>query len=247
MRKMTFDGAIKAWQQAEPGLPARNLPNRMRAVAICVTACTALVDGIKRNRGVREHATMVRALFRAFALMAWQYPARSVSLGVATNYPPGNCTRCIKSPCKCPPDLFKVPRAAINPAWLEECVWSVQVRMRKLYHGSNMLNGGRWNVATRFLLEVHEALDGDMMEMAHEVALLANGDASRIARDPDEGRTGEDLRERSVEFGDVMLWLAVMANALDIDLGLHADPDFDQTTFIYADEVPLAEGDFEKA
>jgi NTP pyrophosphatase (non-canonical NTP hydrolase) len=183
----------------------------------------------------------------SFAHMAHQYPQRSVSLGIATNYPPGPCTRCQKHKCECPPGQFKVARPTINPAWLRESIYSVQVRMRKLYHGGNMLNGGRWNVACRFLLEVHEALDDDMLEMAALVQRLVAGDTSHLSLDPDQGRMEEELVEKSIEFGDVMLWLAVLANALDVPLALVADREWDMASYVFADEVALAQGEFQTA
>lgn len=245
-RKLSYDRAIVAWQQQE--VPkALNLPNRMLAVATCVATGTALIDSVKRNKSVREQAKLMRTFFHNFSLMAAQYPRRSVSLGIATNYPPGPCTRCGQKKCVCPPGQFVVARPTIDPAWLQESIHSVQVRMRKLYHGGNMLNGGRWNVLCRFSLEIHEALDNDMLDMAERVQDLVAGDNSRVIGDPDEGRLEEDLLDKSIEFGDVLLWLAVLANALDIPLASAADPESNLADLEFPDEVSLTQGEFEIA
>ena len=246
MRGFSYDQAIVAWQSRE--IPkAVNLPNRMLAVATCVATGSALIGSVKRNQKAREQAVLMRTFFRNFALMAAQYPKRSVSLGIATNYPPGPCTRCGQAKCVCPPGHFKVARPTIDPRWPRESIYSVQVRMRKLYHGGNMLNGGRWNVLSRFSQEIHEALDADLLEMAELVQDLVGGHTDRISTDPDAGRFEDDMLEKSIEFGDVLLWLAVLANALDIPLGKVADPEWNMESHIFPDEVVLAEGDFETA
>lgn len=238
---------MRAWQEREPSLPARNLPNRFAAMAACIKAFTALAQAVKSNKSQRVQGGLMREFVRLLALMVYQYPQRSISRGIATNYPPGPCTRCTKLPCRCPPGEFKWIWPTIKPEWLRESVYSIQVRMRKTYHGGNMLNGGRWNVLSRTFLEIHEALDNDLQDLAREVALLAAGEVSRLNADPDGNRDQDDLLHKDVEFGDVALWLAVLANALDLELATHADPAWDATRFVYPDETPLARGEFEEA
>ncbi|MCR4328109.1 MAG: hypothetical protein NUV53_01175 [Patescibacteria group bacterium] len=243
---MSFDQAIAAWQKREPTKPPLTLPTRLRAVVVWMAANTKFAQGVKRNQTTRELALLMRDYFRAFALMVAQYPRRSVALGIAINYPPGSCTRCGKDRCKCPPGLkTKILDQEINPEWLKESIYSVQTRMRKLYHAANMLNGGWWNMLARYYLEVHEAFDEDLAEMAESLRLLTEGDNSQLNGDPDERQSEESLIKKNIEFGDLMIWLAVVANMLDIPLNKVADPEWDMTSFVFADEIKLAQGEFE--